>query len=222
MAVIGFEQEVHIPADTVALEGRMTLPEGTEAVVVFAHGSGSSRRSPRNRFVATVLQEEGIGTLLFDLLTKEEDRLYENRFNISLLTERLKATTRWIREQPRSRGLSLGYFGASTGAAAALWAAADLGNSIGAVVSRGGRPDMAGPVLDRVTVPTLLVVGGRDYGVIELNEQAFRLIKAPKKLEIIAGATHLFEEPGALEQVSAAAAQWFLRYLVGNERKTAA
>jgi dienelactone hydrolase len=172
--------------------------------------------------VAEALQEEGLGTLLFDLLTREEDVLYANRFNIPLLTDRLKAATQWLGQQPKAKGLAVGYFGASTGAAAALWAAADLGKEVRAVVSRGGRPDLAGPVLDRVEAPTLLIVGGRDYAVIDLNRDAYKRITTVKDLKIIAGATHLFEEPGALEQVAHAAAEWFIRHLLSTERKTAA
>ena len=222
MSIPSFEQEVHIPAESITMEGTLALPDEAEGVVIFAHGSGSSRHSPRNRLVAGALQEEGVGTLLFDLLTRDEDAVYENRFNIGLLTRRLEAATQWLKEQPQAHGLALGYFGASTGAAAALWAAADLGAEIGAVVSRGGRPDMAGPVLDRVKAPTLLIVGGRDHFVIELNQDAYRRIAAEKELKIIAGATHLFEEPGALEQVAFLAAQWFVRHLQRTDRKTAA
>jgi dienelactone hydrolase len=222
MNAVNRAQTVHIPADGVKLEGGLVLPEGAEAIVIFAHGSGSSRHSPRNRLVAGALQEEGIGTLLFDLLTREEDTIYENRFNIPLLTRRLEAATRWLKEQSQARGLALGYFGASTGAAAALWAAADLGEEIGAVVSRGGRPDMAGPVLDRVKAPTLLIVGGRDHFVIELNRDAYKRIAGVKELKIIPGATHLFEEPGALEQVAFLASDWFIRHLQKEKDKSAA
>lgn len=222
MVTVNFAQSVHIPADAVTLEGGLVLPEGAEAIVIFAHGSGSSRHSPRNRLVAEALQEEGVGTLLFDLLTREEDTIYENRFNIPLLTRRLEAATRWLKDQPQARGLALGYFGASTGAAAALWAAADLGVEIGAVVSRGGRPDMAGPVLDRVKAPTLLIVGGRDHFVIELNRDAYKRIAGVKELKIIPGATHLFEEPGALEQVAFLASEWFIRHLQEAKGKSAA
>lgn len=210
------ERAVRIPADSVTLEGTLSLPEGASAVVIFAHGSGSSRLSPRNIFVARVLQNAGMGTLLFDLLTGAEDSLYENRFNIGLLTNRLKAATDWIGKQPDVKDVRLGYFGASTGAAAALMAAAEAGATIRAVVSRGGRPDMAGPALERVQSPTLLIVGGRDDVVIRLNEDAYREITAEKELKIIPGATHLFEEPGALEEVARLAAGWFRRHLVGK------
>lgn len=207
-------RSVQIPVNSVVLEGDLDIPEGAQAVVIFAHGSGSSRLSSRNRFVARVLNDEGIGTLLFDLLTREEDNVYENRFDIDLLTDRLKEVTRWLKAQPEASDLRVGFFGASTGAAAALRAAADLGAEIRAVVSRGGRPDMAEKALGQVQAPTLLIVGGYDDVVIELNEQAYRLIKAEKELKIVPGATHLFEEPGALEEVARAAAEWFKRHLL--------
>jgi dienelactone hydrolase len=208
------ERTVRIPADPVKLEGTLSLPERASAVVIFAHGSGSSRLSPRNTFVARVLQNAGIGTLLFDLLTGPEDSVYENRFNIGLLTDRLEAATNWLGKQPDAKDFRLGYFGASTGAAAALIAAANAGALIGAVVSRGGRPDMAGKALGRVQSPTLLIVGGRDDVVIRLNEDAYREITAEKELKIVPGATHLFEEPGTLEEVARLAAEWFLRHLL--------
>lgn len=207
------EQLVLIPADWVTLEGALAVPAGTQGVVVFAHGSGSSRHSPRNTFVAQVLQTAGLGTLLFDLLTREEDATYETRFDIDLLTRRLVAATRWLREQPRTRTLGLGYFGASTGAAAALRAAAALGSVMGAVVSRGGRPDLARSALDRVHAPTLLIVGGEDHVVIDLNQQAYARLQGEKQLVIIPGAGHLFEEPGTLQEVAHLASQWFVRYL---------
>ncbi|HEY5595175.1 MAG TPA: dienelactone hydrolase family protein [Nitrospiria bacterium] len=213
MAAEGFEQLVQIPVDSVTLEGMLAIPAGAEGVVLFAHGSGSSRHSPRNNFVAKVLRENGIGTLLIDLLTEREDTVYQTRFDINLLTDRLTAATKWLMAQPQTKGLTIGYFGASTGAAAALQAAAALGPVIGAVVSRGGRPDMAGPALDRVKTPTLLIVGGNDDVVIELNQQAYALLEGKKELIIIPGATHLFEEPGALEEVARLAAEWFRRYL---------
>lgn len=204
---------VRIRADAVTLEGALAIPAGAEGVVLFAHGSGSSRHSPRNNYVAGVLRENGIGTLLFDLLTEPEDAVYETRFNIHLLTDRLTAATQWLMGQPQTKRLKIGYFGASTGAAAALEAAAALGPTIGAVVSRGGRPDLAGPVLDRVKAPTLLIVGGDDDVVIELNQQAYDRLKGEKELIIIPGATHLFEEPGTLEEVARLAARWFTRHL---------
>ncbi len=206
-------QLVHVPAGSVKLEGVIALPHGTDAVVIFAHGSGSSRHSRRNIFVAGALNNEGIGTFLFDLLTREEDIVYENRFDIGLLTERLKAATKWVSDRPQTMNLHIGYFGASTGAAAALNAAADLGKIIRAVVSRGGRPDLAEDKLADVSSPTLLIVGGRDDIVIRLNEKAFGLIKAEKDLRIVPGATHLFEEPGTLEEVARLAADWFKKYL---------
>src|SRR3972149_4085066 len=189
---------VHIPAGPFNLEGELILPPSAKGVVLFAHGSGSSRFSPRNTYVAEVLQQRGIGTLLFDLLTREEDQTYETRFDIALLTQRLLAATAWLQSNPKTQALSLGYFGASTGAAAALQAAAKMGDKIAAVVSRGGRPDLAGAAaLGRVTAPTLLIVGGADYGVIELNQQADALMNCEKRLILIPGATPLFEEPGA-------------------------
>lgn len=205
---------VVIPVAHASLEGELALPSGATAVVLFAHGSGSSRFSPRNTYVAEVLQQRGIGTLLFDLLTHEEDRDYETRFDIALLTRRLLAATAWLQADPRTQALKIGYFGASTGAAAALQAAATLGNKIFAVVSRGGRPDLAGELaLSRVTAPTLLIVGGADYGVIELNQQADAQMNCRRDLILIPGATHLFEEPGTLEQAAHSAADWFVRHL---------
>jgi len=207
------EHLVKIQADSVVLEGALGIPSKTEGIVLFAHGSGSSRRSPRNNFVALILRQKGLATLLMDLLTEEEDRDYEMRFNIDLLTLRLEAATRWLMKQPETRNLGIGYFGASTGAAAALKSAAVLGPTIEAVVSRGGRPDLALGVLDRVQSPTLLIVGSLDEGVIELNKEAGEQLKTEKQLVLIPGATHLFEEPGALEQVADLAAAWFQRYL---------
>jgi len=205
---------VHIPAGKIELDGELILPPSATGVVLFAHGSGSSRFSPRNTYVAEVLQQRGIGTLLFDLLTREEDQDYEARFDIPLLTRRLLAATAWLQANPKTQALRMGYFGASTGAAAALQAAAKMENKITAVVSRGGRPDLAGEVaLRRVTAPTLLIVGSVDYGVIELNQQAFALINCEKKLTLIPGATHLFEEPGTLPQAASYAAGWFAQHL---------
>jgi putative phosphoribosyl transferase len=205
---------VQIPADDVRLEGELARPANPLGIVAFAHGSGSSRHSPRNQYVAGVLQSHGIATLLFDLLTVVEDRDYERRFDIALLTERLIAAARWIGTQPDLKSLGLGLFGASTGAAAALQAAAALGAGVKAVVSRGGRPDLAGSdALHAVGAPTLLIVGGEDYDVIELNQAAQRDLRCTKELRIIPGATHLFEEPGTLEAVAGAAAAWFTRHL---------
>lgn len=205
---------VKIPAGSVELNGELILPPAAAGVVLFAHGSGSSRFSPRNTYVAKVLQQQGIGTLLFDLLTRAEDQDYAQRFDIELLTQRLLAATAWLQANPETKSLKTGYFGASTGAAAALQAAAEMQDVVAAVVSRGGRPDLAGEAaLSQVTAPTLLIVGGADYGVIELNEQAYVLLKCKKRLSLVPGATHLFEEPGTLEQAAQLAADWFLRYL---------
>lgn len=195
------------------LTGELVLPPSATGVVLFAHGSGSSRLSPRNTYVANVLQEYGVGTLLFDLLTQEEDQDYATRFDIELLTRRLLAATSWLKGEQKMQSMHVGYFGASTGAAAALQAAAKLGDKIAAVVSRGGRPDLAGEqALTQVTAPTLLLVGGADYGVIELNQQAYALLHCEKQLALIPGATHLFEEPGTLEQVARHAADWFVQH----------
>jgi len=213
MATEHFEQVVQIPIDSTRLEGSLAIPGQLKALVVFAHGSGSSRFSPRNNYVAKILRQAGIGTLLMDLLTEQEDSAYETRFNIDLLTERLLLATRWVQEQPRTKDLKIGYFGASTGAAAALKAAAIEGSKIGAVVSRGGRPDLAGEALTRVQSPTLLIVGGRDTVVLQLNREALAKLKGKKELVIIPGATHLFEEPGALEEVARLATEWFKQYL---------
>lgn len=214
------ERLVYIPADSLMLEGALSVPEGAQGIVLFAHGSGSSRLSPRNNFVAQMLRNAGLGTLLFDLLTKEEDELYENRFNIALLTERLKIATQWVTLQEEAKDISIGYFGASTGAAAALEAAAELSTAIGAIVSRGGRPDLARHALPRVNAPTLLIVGGNDDVVLQLNREALRLIKAKKELRIVPGASHLFEEPGALEEVARLASDWFARHLVAHQTQT--
>jgi putative phosphoribosyl transferase len=207
---------VRIPIDNVVVEGNLTLPSGTKSMVLFAHGSGSSRFSPRNQYVARAFYAQKIGTLLFDLLTNEEDQedleTAEYRFNINLLARRLIGATQWLKKDPQTKNLALGYFGASTGAAAALVAAAKLPNDIAAVVSRGGRPDLAADYLPKVVAPTLLLVGGLDIEVIELNRQAMERMSAEKKLVIIPGATHLFEEPGKLEEVAKISADWFLRY----------
>lgn len=202
-----------IHADGKLLEGDLVTPAESKSLVLFAHGSGSSRHSPRNRHVAEVLQQAGIGTLLFDLLTPQEDALEDNRFDIELLTRRLIAATQDLRERPQTSKLALGYFGASTGAAAALQAAAELGPQIRALVSRGGRPDLAMEVLHRVQAPTLLIVGGYDDVVITWNEEAYARLRCPKKLEIVPGASHLFEEPGKLEEAARLARDWFEKYL---------
>jgi putative phosphoribosyl transferase len=217
MQMAAISEAVCIRADSASLSGELEIPAGANGVVVFAHGSGSSRHSPRNQFVARVIRESGNGTLLFDLLTEQEGledgvtaRL---RFDIGLLARRLMEVACWIREQPVARGLDLGFFGSSTGGAAALVAAAELEWRVGAVVSRGGRPDLAGAALPRVQSPTLLIVGGLDRVVIGLNEQAFAELPCEKELKIVPGATHLFEEPGALESVARLAAQWFRAHL---------
>lgn len=213
--------EVQIPAGRAILSGSLTIPEKAMAVVLFAHGSGSSRHSPRNQLVARTLNIAGLGTLLFDLLTPEEEALdlytREHRFNIGLLAERLVHATNWATQQDRTRDLRIGYFGSSTGGAAALAAAAQLPNETAAVVSRGGRPDLAGNALSRVHAPTLLIVGGNDDTVIELNEMARDQMRCEVRLAIVPGATHLFEEPGALEQVAKLASEWFIAHLAGNE-----
>ncbi len=209
--------EITIPLRGVSLGGELALPAKATGLVLFAHGSGSSRHSPRNQFVARVLRQAGMGTLLFDLLTAEEEEAeaYTRhlRFDISLLTERLVGATRWALDETGLRDLDVGCFGASTGAAAALVAAAELGQSIRAVVSRGGRPDLAGDALERVTAPTLLIVGGEDWSVIPLNEAAYARLRCEKALRIVRGATHLFEEPGALEAVAEMASDWFAHHL---------
>jgi putative phosphoribosyl transferase len=210
--------EVQIPAARAVLSGNLTIPENAVALVLFAHGSGSSRHSPRNQFVARTLNRAGLGTLLFDLLTPEEEALdiytREHRFNIGLLAERLVHATNWARQQDQTRDLRIGYFGSSTGGAAALVAAAELPQNVGAVVSRGGRPDLAGDALPKVQAATLLIVGGNDDIVIELNEMARDQMRCEVKLEIVPGATHLFEEPGALEQVAKLASDWFSLHLI--------
>lgn len=204
---------IQIPIDSIKLEGNLVIPDGAKAIILFSHGSGSSRLSPRNNFVAEVLQKAGIATLLFDLLTEEEDEVYETRFNIPLLTKRLEAVTKWLIKQDDVKGLNIGYFGASTGAASALEAAAVLDDKIQAVVSRGGRPDLAMDLLPDVKAPTLLIVGGNDGPVIEMNESALEKLECEKKLHIVPGATHLFEEAGALEEVAKLASNWFQKHL---------
>ena len=215
----GREEIVGVGAGTVTLEGNLSLPDGAQGVVLFAHGSGSSRHSPRNRYVAAVLQQAGLATLLVDLLTPEEEavdlRTARLRFDIGLLAERLVGATEWLARQPETQNLRVGYFGASTGGGAALVAAAQRPHRVDAVVSRGGRPDLAGAALPHVRAPTLLLVGGRDYPVIEMNEAALEQLRTEKRLEIVPGATHLFEEPGALEEVARLARDWFVRHLTG-------
>jgi dienelactone hydrolase len=212
------EQLVRVPAGEVMLYGNLTLPEGSHAIVLFAHGSGSSRHSPRNRYVARLLNEANLSTLLIDLLTLDEEvidaRTAQLRFDIGLLAERLVAATDWLTQFPDTRQLRIGYFGASTGAAAALAAAALRTDVVGAVVSRGGRPDLAGAALMRVQAPTLLIVGENDGQVIQLNREALAQLRCEKQLMIVPGATHLFEEPGALDVVARLASDWFERHLV--------
>ncbi|MBS1525945.1 MAG: dienelactone hydrolase family protein [Bacteroidetes bacterium] len=210
----GYE-EVLVPAGQVWLKGDLFIPEHAHALVIFSHGSGSSRKSQRNRMVAEHLHEHGIGTLLFDLLTEEEDLHYSKRFDIDLLTSRLVQTTQWLETKLGKNKYAIGLFGASTGAASALKAAAAL-PGVKAVVSRGGRPDMAREALVRVKAPVLLIVGGHDPDVLKLNQYAYEQLHCQKKLVIIEGATHLFEEPGTLEQVADEAASWFKRYLLTN------
>ena len=207
------EKLIHISHPKGPMEGMLQIPPAAKGIVLFAHGSGSSRLSPRNNFVSRHLNQAGLATLLIDLLTQEEDAIYQTRFDIDLLVQRLELVAEWLTKQPETQNLSLGLFGASTGAAAALGLAAKMGSKIKAVVSRGGRPDLAIPVLDKVTAPTLIIVGGHDFGVIELNEQAFAYLKSTKQFEIVPRATHLFEEPGALEEVATLAEKWFQTYL---------
>jgi putative phosphoribosyl transferase len=208
---------VRVPAGSAVLEGDLGIPEGAGGVVLFAHGSGSSRHSKRNRYVAGTLREAGLATLLIDLLTHEEEavdlRTAHLRFDIGLLAGRLVGATDWLANEPATRGLKVGYFGASTGGGAALVAAAERSGLVGAVVSRGGRPDLAGASLLHVRAPTLLIVGGRDGPVIEMNREALGQLRCEKRLEIVPGATHLFEEPGALDEVSRLAGQWLRDHL---------
>jgi putative phosphoribosyl transferase len=215
------ERLVRVAAARVLLEGNLTLPEGARGIVLFAHGSGSSRFSPRNCYVAQQLNREKLATLLVDLLSPEEEavdlRTARLRFNIGLLAERLVGVTDWLVRQPDTRPLRIGYFGASTGAAAALVAAAERPQIVRAIVSRGGRPDLAGPAFACVEAPTLLIVGGDDMPVIELNRAALAQLRCEKRLVIVPGATHLFEEPGALDEVARLAREWFQQYLAQGE-----
>jgi putative phosphoribosyl transferase len=212
---------VSIRSGRVELPGTLVVPTNAQGIVIFAHGSGSSRLSPRNRQVAEALNQVGLGTLLFDLLTDEESLDRANVFDIQLLADRLNMATRWVKKQSELSVLSIGYFGASTGAGAALWAAADAGNQVLAVVSRGGRPDLAIPRLPEVQAPTLLIVGGNDEPVIEMNQEALRYLKTAE-LKIIPGATHLFEEPGTLEEVAKNAGDWFKKHLTSKTGRKAA
>ena len=212
-------EEINIPLTSVVLKGELVLPDNALGIVVFSHGSGSSRFSPRNKMVGELIQEHGMATLLFDLLTEEEDRIYENRFNIDLLVSRLIDATEWLMQNKETKNLPVAYFGASTGAASALRAAAYFGKSIKAVVSRGGRPDLAMNALPLVTAPTLLIVGQLDVPVIQMNKQAFDQLNCKKEMKIIPGATHLFEEPGKLMEVANMAIAWYKEYLVKEEKK---
>ncbi len=215
------QQEIHkqvsIELNDVTLQGNLVVPESAIGIIVFSHGSGSSRLSPRNNYVARVLQGRGLATLLFDLLTESEDSVYETRFNIDLLTKRLIAVTNWVRNQPKINRLPIGYFGASTGAASALRAAAFFGKKINAVVSRGGRPDMAMAELHKVTAPTILIVGGWDNVVIELNKEAYAKLRCERKLEIVPEASHLFEEAGKLEEVAKLSANCFVSSITSKK-----
>jgi putative phosphoribosyl transferase len=210
------ERSVRIPVNDVELKGDLAIPGKARGLVLFAHGSGSSRQSPRNRYVAQVLQNRGLATLLFDLLTTEEETddfvRGHCRFNVKLLSRRLIAGTDWAVQNKDTRNFTRGYFGASTGSAAALIAAAERPGDVSAIVSRGGRPELAGPVLSKVKAPTLLIVGGHDFTVIDLNRDALNNLRVEKQLAIIPGATHLFEEPGALEEVAWLSAEWFLNH----------
>ncbi|HUK30962.1 MAG TPA: dienelactone hydrolase family protein, partial [Candidatus Acidoferrum sp.] len=221
------EREISIAMESAQLEGTLSIPENATGIVLFAHGSGSSRNSPRNRYVARTLHSRGVATLLFDLLTTAEERVdrvtAEHRFDIRFLADRLIGATQWVMMQPDLAALDTGYFGASTGAAAALVAAAEHCDKVSAVVSRGGRPDLAGDALKFVQAPTLLIVGGEDGPVIRMNREALAKIRcAEKKLVIVPGATHLFEEPGALEEVARLAADWFTQHLSTIRNRQAA
>jgi len=209
--------EVSIPTGIETINGNLDIPEGARVIVLFAHGSGSGRFSPRNSYVARLMNKRGMATLLMDLLTADEEAVDEQtaefRFDIDLLAKRLIDATVWLRQNPATASLAIGYFGASTGAAAALIAAAKLPNDVKAVVSRGGRPDLASEHLAKVKAPTLLIVGGDDFEVLEMNKNALKLIRAEKKLEVVPGATHLFEEPGKLQEAAELAIHWFARHL---------
>jgi len=209
-------QEIQVESGRARLNGVLGVPEGAQGVVLFAHGSGSGRLSPRNRYVAGELRGAGLATLLIDLLEDWESGDHTKVFDIDLLAERLLSAADWLAGNAETKHLRIGYFGASTGAAAALQAAAKRGEQVGAVVSRGGRPDLAMQYLPDVTAPTLLIVGGSDLPVIPLNEEAYRLLRAPKELAVVAGASHLFEEPGKLEEVARLARDWFTKYLRGE------
>src|SRR2546425_6796775 len=215
------DRDVRVAVGDIQLEGELKVPAGAKGIALFAHGSGSSRHSPRNQFVARVIRDAGVGTLLFDLLTREEESIdiYTRhlRFDIGMLAQRLVAATKWLTQEVRA-DLNVGYFGSSTGGGAALVVAAELGDEVGAVVSRGGRPDLAGAALKRVVSPTLLIVGGYDEPVIEMNQEAYDVLRCEKEMKIVPGATHLFEEPGKLEEVAHLAADWFQLYLGGAKQ----
>jgi putative phosphoribosyl transferase len=220
MREIIFSKNIRIPIDSIFLEGAVVVPEVPKGIIIFSHGSGSSRLSPRNNFVAQKLQQKGLATLMFDLLTSEEDRNYNKRFDIELLIQRLILATEWVKEQDMLKDFPIGYFGASTGAASALGAAALLGDQVKAVVSRGGRPDLAMPYLADVKASTLLIVGGLDFPVLEFNDEAYNALNSKiKKIVIVEGATHLFEEPGKLEKVAEIAGEWFIEYLKQEVKK---
>ena len=208
-----FQHKVCVPVDGVILEGALFVPENPVSLVIFSHGSGSSRLSPRNNFVSRELQKEGIVTFLFDMLTFSEDKLPANRFNIDLLTSRLLKITHWLTHLPITRDYPIGFFGASTGAAAAMNAAAELPSAVQAVVCRGGRPDLAWDSIPMLSAPTMLIVGGHDSEVLKMNEEALARMNCESRLEVVEGATHLFEEPGALEEVARLAKIWFLQHL---------
>jgi len=205
-------RDVEIEVEGVKLPGRLGVPERCKMLVMFAHGSGSSRLSPRNNYVADILRKSRLGTLLFDLLTEEEDADYERRFDIPLISKRFEQASKWVMKNKELKDLRLGYFGASTGSAAAMVAASKFGKRISAIVSRGGRPDLVLEVLDRVVSPTMLIVGGYDLDVLALNRRAYERLGCEKRLEVIEGATHLFEEPGALDKVAELATEWFLSH----------
>ncbi len=207
------EETVYIKIDNITLEGKLGVPENARGIVIFSHGSGSSKLSPRNNYVAQKLRQNGFATLLFDLLTREEDLDYMNRFNTDLLAKRLEYVTKWVQENESTKNLPIVYFGASTGAASALYAAAELKNGIKTVVSRGGRPDLAEEALGNIEVPVLLIVGGNDHIVINLNKKAMEKIKSKKELRIIPGASHLFEEPGKLDEVTELCIKWLKQEL---------
>jgi dienelactone hydrolase len=213
MNIVERYKQIEIRLGTVVLKGNLRLAQNSKGIILFSHGSGSSRLSTRNNYVADILLEKGFSSFLFDLLTKEEDLIYENRFNIELLTERLVSVTKWIKKNPETKKLAIGYFGASTGAASALYAATQKDTNVKVIVSRGGRPDLAMPILNKVNVPTLLLVGGNDHIVLELNKEAQSLINGICELDIVEGASHLFEETGKLDIVANLSSDWFDKYM---------